>query len=303
MIRRLAFASIMLVLLSQAASPQVTEMRVQILNSPPKAYEPRSYGVVKSGGMDVAWCSSTVEDLNSFKDIVSLQGRMDGAGRIDALMTGADERSIVQGFVYAGFALDRDVRAGEWRCTVGGSDNAGARAENSSALQVYPLLCGNRVKDAYEEDADCGGPCMPCTCRNKIRDGGEEGMDCGGPCGPCKGSNLGLEAPSEAYVGEPVEVLVHSSGVGVKSILVVSGESGYAKAYVTGASGEINVTFPGAGRYRLQAELLGYEPAEVVVEVKTPLTTYLIILAALVMAAAAVILAFRKIRGGGKVRA
>ncbi len=293
MMRRLALASVTLLILSQAAASQVTEMRVQILNSPPKAYDARSYSVVKSGGMDVAWCKATVEDLNSFRDIVSLRGYLEGGGRVDALLTGSDERSITAGVIYAGFALDRDARAGEWRCAVGGKDNAGDLAEGNSTLDVYPVLCGNRVKDAYEEDADCGGPCMPCSCRNKVLDAGEEGLDCGGPCGYCEGGNLRLEVPPEAYVGEPAEVLVHYSGVGVKSIIVASGRPGYAKAYATGSSGEANVTFPEAGRYRLRAELLGFQPAEAEVEVKTPLKHYIIpvavALAVLIAGAAAVL--------------
>lgn len=50
----------------------------------------------------------------------------------------------------------------------------------------YDFLCQNGIKDAFEEDVDCGGRCNACeTCDDHIMNQDETGVDCGGVCNSC----------------------------------------------------------------------------------------------------------------------
>jgi len=283
------FAVILAVLLlASLSSSQVTDVKVQIVNSPPKVGDVHPSSVVKSGGTDIVWCTATAEDLNSFKDIKTTSafiGIPSDAGfiqRVDTSFMESQQVSVVKGNVIVGFAVSADTRPGEWNCVVEVADGAEDKATNKSAFKIYPESCGNKKQDSGEENVDCGGPCMPCHCGNGVQDDGEAAVDCGGPCGPCifKGA-LALTVPETLTVGEVLSVQVKSGNMGIASLLRVTRPDGKTTVYKTDDSGVINVETDQTGGWKIQADMLGYKGAEAGVQVKTSPIVYVAVAIAL----------------------
>jgi len=284
----------MLLALLVPVSPQITEVRVQIVNSLPKAYDVAASSVVKSGQTDIVWCTGTLEDLNSFKDFKSVQafvGMPSEGGYIlrqDSDLLDAEQVSVIKGQVLAGFVLGPQVQPGQWACVISGKDSADAKASNSSAFKVAPKTCNDRIMDAGEESADCGGPCLPCHCYNGVQEPAEDGLDCGGQCQACqdKGS-LSLAAPKEVTTGEVISVQVKSENKGMASIIRVTKPGGKTIVFKTEDSGVLNLQSDETGTWKITADMYGYRPAAAQVLVKSSMTP--IIIGAIVLLAVAVL--------------
>jgi len=281
--------------LSSLTSSQTAEIKVQILNTPPKAYNVYAANVVKTNQSAVVWCTGVLEDLNSFKDFkteTAFIGISSNGGYIqrrECDFIDVYQTSVTQGTVLAGFVVGPEAAAGEWSCVIEGADNADAKATNKTSFMIYPQTCDNKIMDSGETNIDCGGPCTPCTCFNGVQDEGEADADCGGPCTYCTGKGtLSLAAPNEVTAGEVITVQVSTGGNrGMKSLVRATKPNGETIVFNTDDSGMVTLTSDEAGEWRIKAELYGYRPAEARVQVKTPVTPY--ILAAVAVLALAVL--------------
>jgi hypothetical protein len=304
-VRMCAPALAVLLLISSSASSQTTDIKVQIINSPPKAYDVYASPVVKSGQTDVVWCTAALEDLNSYKDIRNESAYVgvpsDGGylQKQESDLMDSDQVSVIKGTLMAGFVLGPQATGGRWACVVEGWDNAGAKASNKTTFMVYPRTCGNKVQDAGEESIDCGGPCMGCSCVNSVQDGGEIGLDCGGPCMGCadKGA-LNITSPLEVTAGEVIPVQVNVGNKGMVSLVRVTKPSGKSIVFKTEDSGVLTLNSDETGTWTIQADMYGYQGAQTQVEVKTSIMTYVVVAIVLLAAVVLVLIVLRARKKG-----
>jgi hypothetical protein len=295
-------AAVIITFAPLSATSQTMDVKVQILNSPPKAYGVYATSLVKSDGTDVVWCIGWADDLNGFQDINwETAHLLTPSGDVykpktEASLIRVEQDSVTAGTVLAGFVIDPEAPTGEWSCLMEVKDRAGDQAQDKSTFKVYPPSCADK--------ANCGGECLPCECFNGITDGGETGPDCGGPCQSCAPKDLLLlTAPSQVYNGELMSLKVearHDDGLtGVASLVRVIRPSGKITVYKTDKAGLLTLVSDESGRWDMRADLYGFEEAKANVEVKTPLTTYIFMaLGALVLIEAAILV--RKRMGGKK---
>jgi hypothetical protein len=294
-VNKCAAAALIIALLALMSSSQVTEVRVQIVNSPPKAYDVRATPVVKSGQTDIVWCTGVLEDLNSYKDFKTQSafiGVPSSGGYIqrqESDLFNAEQVSIIKGQIVSGFVLPAQTTPGDWACVIQGSDNADAKASNSSTFKIAPQTCANKVKDQSEENVDCGGPCIPCHCYNGVKDENEAGIDCGGQCLACTDKGpMTITAPEAITSGEVISVQVKSGNKGMISLIRATKPSGKTIVFKTEESGILTLPSDETGTWNITADMYGYKPALVQVQVKTSMITYLI--AAVIMLAVAVLI-------------
>ncbi|MFH0863268.1 MAG: hypothetical protein V1875_09625 [Candidatus Altiarchaeota archaeon] len=277
------FATIILLTLLLPASSQMTEIKVQIVNSLPKAYDVAASSVVKSGQTDIVWCTGSLEDLNSYKDIKTVQafiGMPSSGGYIQRQeqdFLAAEQTSVIKGEIVAGFVLGPQAQPGEWACVITGQDSGDAKASNASTFKVAPKTCENGLTDGGEESVDCAGQCLQCHCFNGVLDDREIGVDCGGVCTSCPGKGtLALAAPKEVTTGEVISVQVKSDNKGMASLIRATKPSGKTIVFKTEDSGVLNLQSDETGIWNITADLYGYKPATAQVQVNTSMTPIII---------------------------
>jgi hypothetical protein len=265
-----------LLLITPAACAQITDIKVQIVNAKPKAQSVHATSIVKSAATDVVWCTGVLADLNSYKDFKILKayiGIPSEEGYIQKMESDflVDEQtSVTEGLVTAGFVLTESAAYGTWNCVIEGVDHADDKASGQASFTVSPASCDNGAQDMSEESLDCGGSCLPCSCKNGVEDKGETGTDCGGPCGYCPDKGLlMLTVPPTVNSGDVITIQVKAADKGVASLIRATKPSGKLIVFKTDDSGVLNLNSDEAGRWRIQADLYGYAPAEGTVEVKS----------------------------------
>ncbi len=137
-----------------------------------------------------------------------------------------------------------------------------------------PETCYNEVKDADEEDIDCGGECLPCHCFNGIEDEGERGIDCGGGCSPCPtiplSSQLVVIVPNEIERGGNLTIQVMDTfGNQIKAIISIKKPDETKTVKLTNDAGEVTVNADTSGTWIIKALKPGYMPTEKTVVVRT----------------------------------
>ncbi len=274
-----AFAS--LILIFCAFSSAQSDVKVQILNSPPKAQTASATSVVKDSSTYVVWCKALFEDLNSVADLKSAKAYV-GVSSADAILKPkvadflvSEKKSITEQELLAGFVLKKTDPEGFWACEAEVADTAKDKATAKAMFTVFPSTCSNNAVDAGEQDVDCGGPCMPCSCKNKIIDEAEDGVDCGGDCGCCtKSGELDVYLLESAVEGDTLTAAVSSSGSGVKSLIRVTKPSGECVVLSTDDGGVLEFTVDSPGKWMINADLYGYRGGAAACEVKADLTIY-----------------------------
>lgn len=291
---RLCLALITISSAMQTASAQVTDIKVQIINSPPKTLDSYAPAVVKSGGTDVAWCMATVEDLNSFKDIQKEAAYIESPARQESDYISVEQTSVLKGDILVGFVLPESADAGAYTCVIEATDNSDAKASAKPGFKAYPKTCADKAQDAGETGIDCGGPCMPCTCADGVMDGAETGVDCGGPCQYCRDKGqLAITVPPAVTAGEVIPVQVKSGNKGMTSLIRAVKPSGKTIVFKADESGVLNLNSDETGVWRIQADLYGFGPAEASVEVKASMTPYILVSVAVLIIAVLALIVLR----------
>ncbi|MFH1055388.1 MAG: hypothetical protein V1744_04770 [Candidatus Altiarchaeota archaeon] len=282
-----------------SVSAQTSEVTVRIINSQPKVLGLYANPIVKPSQTEIIWCASTLEDLNSFKDLTSQKAFIVASSGVKKYpdLSYSEQTAISRGFFLTGFVLDSTAPEGVWSCEVECSDTAGDRASNQTPFTVFQASCGNGVQDAGEEKTDCGGGCMPCACKNGVKDDEEAGVDCGGQCKYCtdKG-DLKLTVPSAVNVGETIPVDVKAGKNGIVSLVRVTKPSGKYLIFRTDDSTHLAIPSDEAGTWLVQADLYGYVPAEAKVNVRTPTTTYVVGAVVVIVLLAIIYLLYKRFR-------
>jgi len=294
-----------LALLSAYGAAQKSDISVKIINSPPQVKDVWASSVPAPAASSIVWCTAACEDLNSYKDLISPAayiGMPDGEGirdRKDADLISFGQESVIRGRVLAGFVIGSDTKQGPWECVIESKDTIGDAGKGRAEFKVMPGFCGNGKQDPSETGMDCGGPCMPCTCINGAPDEGETGSDCGGPCGLCEPEGkLSITVPKQAFVGDVISAQVKAGNKGMRSLVRVERPDGKLHVFSTDDSGVVNIGAELSGNWGISADLLGYAPATVAVEVKAPLTNYIIGALAIVVVLLVFVLLLKRRKGG-----
>jgi len=285
-----------------AASQTATEVKVQIINSPPVAYDVQATSIVKSNSTSIVWCTGAAEDLNSFRDIKiesAFIGMPSEAGFLQKRSPNflqTEQVSVIKGIVLAGFVTDSTTPYGKWACVVQASDSSEAKGENKTFFTIAPESCGDGIQDYSEESIDCGGSCTPCTCFNGVQDGTETGVDCGGLCKYCREKGtLSLTLPSDVSFGEVVPIQVKTDNKGMVSLIRATKPDGGYIVFKTDDSGVFTLKPDQVGVWKINADLYGFAPAQANVNVRTPMTTYLIYAVAAVIVLLIIYVIYQKL--------
>jgi len=289
----LLFALLLFTITIGLSSAQTSDVRVRIINSPPKSTSSFSQYPIIDGDSSVVWCGAVFEDLNSFMDFKKFEASYHPTTSPSKVKSHdfllAKQDSVVKGQVNAGFVIKGKVD-GEHVCILKAQDSAGDSVSANSTFMVGSAECINQKKDPQESGIDCGGSCKPCSCTNSIIDNGEEGVDCGGPCMFCKIGELQMKVPAKVGEGEQVKITISAGSEGVKSLVRIEKPSKGIMVTESESDGTLDIIFDESGEWTIYSDLYGYSPTSAKVNVESSLTIYLLIgVAVLVIIAAAVI--------------